>query len=167
MFYEGCLCPVCEVGSLKLVSRTEEFVYKGNKIVLTRDVWGCSECQEFFFQAKDQPEIERTLTDRRRKVDGLLVSEEIQAIREHLCLTTADFASLLRIPEQDLMYYETGQDAQSYELDDVLRILRDYPEAINVFKQERKIISKPRLKRKSSTGRSRHSQERTPQPTEV
>lgn len=126
---------MCEVGTLSLVERDLKFEYKGNNVVLNREVWECSDCKESFFQAKDEPEVERILTDRRRKVDGLLVSEEITRIREQLNVTIAEFAEVLRIPEKNVAYYESGQDTQSYELDDVFRILREYPEAINALKQ--------------------------------
>lgn len=167
IFYNGCLCPVCEVGSLNLVNRDEEFVYKGNKIVLSREVWECSECKEFFFQAKDRPGIEKILTDRRRKVDGLLISDEITHIREQLNMTQAEFATILRISEQALAYYESGQDAQSYELDDTLRILCEYPEAINVLKQERKKTTKKRSKPKTPKLEPICAKEMTPQPVKA
>jgi len=164
VFYNGCLCPVCEIGSLNLVSRDEEFVYKGNKIVLSREVWECSECKEFFFQAKDRPEIEKILTDRRRRVDGLLVSEEIKSIREQLHMTTAELAEILRISEKHLVYYENGQDSQSYELDDLLRILRKHSEALDVLKQECKDTGKKHTKRRSKTSLPILTEEKTPQP---
>ena len=168
IFYDGCLCPVCEAGSLKLASRTEEFVYKGNKVVLTREVWECAECQEFFFQRKDKPEIQQILADRRRRVDGLLMSSEIQAIRVQLHLTPAALADLLRIPEQALCAYETGQSTQNYELDDVLRILQVYPETITVFEPQKPAPrTQPRPKRKPAALRSRLVREKMPQPVEA
>lgn len=136
IFYEGCRCPVCETGTLSLVQKDLDFDYKGNTIILTRDVWECPVCHESFLQTRDEPEVERILTDRRRGVDGLLVSEEILRIREQLQLSRQELAQTLRISEQVLAAYETGEDAQSYALDDLLRLLRVYPDAINVLRQE-------------------------------
>lgn len=163
-FYNGCMCPVCEVGTLSLVERDLEFEYKGEKVILTREVWECSECKESFFQAKDKPEIKRVLTDRRRRVDDLLVSEEIIRVREQLHMTIAELAKVLRIPEKNLAYYESGQYTQSYEMDDLLRILQEYPEAINVLKQERKKTKKKRSKRKNPKLKPIRAKEMTPQP---
>lgn len=67
-FSEGDVCPVCESGTLRLVNRDLKFDYKHDTVVLNRDVWECSECQESFLQAKDRREVEKTLTDRRRTV---------------------------------------------------------------------------------------------------
>lgn len=66
----------------------------------------------------------------------MLVSEEIIRIREQLRLTRAELAQSLRIPEHALSMYETGEDVQSYALDDLLRLLRVYPDAVNVLRQE-------------------------------
>jgi HTH-type transcriptional regulator / antitoxin MqsA len=146
-FYQDCVCPVCEVGTLTLIEKDLDFTYKGETMVLRRSVWECSDCQESFLQNNDERDVEKILTDRQRRVDGLLVSEEIQTIREKLHLTTAGFATLLRISEQDLMNYESGQDVQRYELDDVLRILQAYPEAIAVF-QPTQPVQRRRMKQK-------------------
>ena len=54
VFYVGCLCPVCEIGTLSLVRRDLDFEYKGDKVVLGRDVWECSECHESFLQANQR-----------------------------------------------------------------------------------------------------------------
>ena len=97
-YHDGCMCPACEIGTLSLVERDLEFEYKGEKISLIREVWGCSECKESFFQAKDKPEVEKILTDRRRRVDGLLISEEMTDIRDQLHLTIAELAR----------FFETG-----------------------------------------------------------
>lgn len=165
-FYrEGCMCPACEAGTLSLVERNLEFEYQGDKVILTRRVWACSACQESFFQGKDKPEIQQILADRRRRVDGLLASAEIQAIREQLHLTPAALAELLRIPEQALCAYETGQSTQSYELDDVLRILQAYPQTIQVFEpQKPKQNYQQRPKRKPAALRSRLVREKKRQP---
>ncbi len=78
IFYEGGLCPVCEVGALALVNKEIEFDYKDNKMSFKRDILECETCRESFFQPHDEDEIEKALTDRRRKVDGLLTSDEIR-----------------------------------------------------------------------------------------
>lgn len=136
IFYAGCRCPVCEIGTLNLVQKDLDFDYKGQTITLTRDVWECLACQESFLQPQDEPEVERILPDRRRRVDGLLVSGEILRIREQLRLSRRELAQTLRISEQVLAAYETGEDAQSYALDDLLRLLRVYPDAVNVLREE-------------------------------
>ncbi len=81
IFREGSLCPVCEAGTFDLVRKEIEFDYKEEKLSLQRDILECQTCKESFFQPHEEREIEKVLTDRRRKVDGLLTSDEIRAIR--------------------------------------------------------------------------------------
>ncbi|MCP5074735.1 MAG: type II toxin-antitoxin system MqsA family antitoxin, partial [Rhodobacteraceae bacterium] len=78
----------------------------------------------------DEREIEKYLTDARRTIDGLLTSHEIKTIREHFQMTQVEFARLLRVSDKTFARYENGHVAQGYAMDDLLRILREFPETI-------------------------------------
>lgn len=147
IFYEGSLCPVCETGTLVLTRKETEFEYKHEKLLVTRDVLECQTCQETFFQPHDEREIEKLLTDRRRTVDGLLTSDEIRTIRQQFGLTQVEFATYLRVSQKTFARYETGQATQSYAMDDLLRILQNYPEVIKLFTQKTSVPQpmQPRL----------------------
>jgi len=76
-FYNGMKCPVCEVGVLELQREDMVFEYKGKKTVLRdQEVFKCQECDESFLHPKNERNIEKLLTDNRRRIDGLLTSEE-------------------------------------------------------------------------------------------
>ncbi len=131
--YHGMVCPVCEVGTLESHPEELEFDYKGRKTVISgKTLFRCPECDESFLSPRDEREIEKYLTDARRTIDGLLTSHEIKAIREHFQMTQVEFARLLRVSDKTFARYENGQVAQGYAMDDLLRILREFPETIRV-----------------------------------
>lgn len=136
-FNEGMVCPVCEIGKLKAVSKDLEFEYKDVKAVIpNRKVFECSTCEESFVDPKDERELEKMLTNHRRSVDGLLSDYEIKKIREQYKMTQVDFAKALRVGEKNFARYENGYSMQSYAMDNLLRVLRDYPYTISAFYKE-------------------------------
>ena len=140
MIHEGNRCPTCEEGTLTRVTKEVEFTYKGDTLRLQREVLICPSCEEAFFSPQDEREIEKLLTDRRRRVDGLLTSEEIRSIRRQFKMTQVEFATYLRVSKKTFARYETGQATQSYAMDDLLRILQRYPEAFQVFTQKKQTV---------------------------
>lgn len=131
---EGILCPVCEAGKLQTVRKDLEFEYKAEKTFF-RDhkVFVCSECAEQFLNDEDERAIERKLTDIRRKMDGLLTSDEIRSIRRRFGFTQIAFAQLLGVGEKNFARYESGQASQGRTTDHLLRILRERPDTIQVI----------------------------------
>lgn len=133
---EGATCPVCEEGTLSLHQKDVDFSYKGHSVQIQREVLVCSICGESFFQAQDERAIEKTLADRRRGIDGLLTSDEIRSIRKQFDMTQMEFAQYLRVSQKTFARYENGQVTQSYAMDDLLRILQQFPEAMHLFTQQ-------------------------------
>jgi YgiT-type zinc finger domain-containing protein len=69
-FLSGMVCPVCETGIFKASQEDLRFEYKGIKTILPkRGVFRCEECEESFINPKEEREIEKLLTDERRKID--------------------------------------------------------------------------------------------------
>ena len=158
----GMVCPVCESAGLEENSSDMEFEYKGKKVVVSNiSQFDCPVCKESFINRKDRRVLERLLTDERRKVDGLLTSAEIKAIRKIFNVTQVQFAKALRVGEKNFARYESGQSAQSYAMDGLLRVLREFPEAFKMFDKdwsdvgERKIIQVETSYRKKRAQRAR------------
>ncbi|MCP4756223.1 MAG: type II toxin-antitoxin system MqsA family antitoxin, partial [Proteobacteria bacterium] len=126
-------CPVCEMGKMHLRNQKLEFEYKDDVLKIEREVLECEACQETFFQDKDEREIEKVLTDRRREVDNLLTSDEIRAIRKKFNMTQKEFAKTLRVSEKSFARYECVQSTQGYAMDNLLRILNELPLAVNIL----------------------------------
>lgn len=136
-FEEGMVCPVCEVGKMKTISKNLEFEYKDVQVVIpNRKVFECMICKESFTDPKDERELEKILTNHRRSVDGLLPDYEIRKIREQYNMTQVGFAKALRVGEKNFARYENGHSMQSCAMDNLLRVLRDYPYTISAFHKE-------------------------------
>lgn len=135
-FFDGMSCPVCDVGTLTSHQEAMTFEYKGHKTTFEATlVFTCSNCHESFLDPHNERERQQRLTDERRRVDGLLTSQEIKAIRQQFHMTQTEFAKMLRVSEKTFARYETGQATQGYAMDDLLRILRDFPETSRVITQ--------------------------------
>jgi len=151
-FYRGMTCLVCETGSLELQKEDIEFEYKGKKTIIhNQEVFKCPECDESFLNPKDERMIEKFLTDERRKVDGLLTSDEIRMIRQQFNMTQTEFASVLRVAEKTFARYESGQTAQSYAMDNLLRILWKCPETLEIIRHPSSEVQIKRIEKKMST----------------
>ena len=136
-FFEGMNCPVCEVAGLKAHSQDMAFEYKGKQITVANiKQFACPVCGESFIDKNDRKKLEKLLTDERRKVDGLLSSEEIKKIRSKFGVTQVQFAKALKVGEKNFARYESGQSVQSAAMDDLLRVLKAFPQAYKLFDKE-------------------------------
>lgn len=132
----GMICPVCEDGVLVEARKKVKFAYKGVESNVEGRVFGCDQCGESFWDPKDERAIERMLTDERRKIDGLLTSDQIRSIRESFGFTQAQFARALGVGEKNFARYETGASMQGKTTDQLLRILMQLPKALELITKE-------------------------------
>lgn len=133
-FKNGMICPVCEIGKLTEENKDITFEYKGKKRTISNQVvYECHECGESFQNNHDQILTDKLLMDSRREIDSLLTSQEIRSIRNQFGLTQVDFAKLLQVGEKNFARYESCHATQSRMTDNLLRVLREYPQAIKVF----------------------------------
>jgi HTH-type transcriptional regulator / antitoxin MqsA len=137
---KGEVCPVCESGKLEEKCEDIKFEYKGSYLLFPNEkALACGKCGESFFDPKRNREIEKELTDHRRKTDGLLTSEEIKAIREMFGMTQVKFAELLGVGEKNFARYESGQTTQSKSMDHLLRVLMHRPEVMSLINRRYKL----------------------------
>jgi len=129
----GTLCPICESGKLSSIQKDIDFNYKGHIRSFNKTVFACPECEEEFLESTDQKQIDKKLTDFRRGIDGLLTSNKIKQIRLQFKYTQTELAKILKVGEKNFARYENGQSTQSRGMDNLLRILKVYPKAINVI----------------------------------
>ena len=83
---------------------------------------------------------QKTIKDFQRRVDGLLTSEEIKQIREKYGLSQRELARILGVAEKSIAKYEAGFVAQSKAMDNLLRIIREFPEVLEFLKKPKKKI---------------------------
>ena len=140
MFTGESPCPICgQVGLQKKVI-TETFEYKGKKFDYPNYiVYECKSCGESIVDRKTLKESGRSIRDFYRRVDGLLVAEEIYRIRKFkLCLTQDRASELLGGGAKSFARYENSEVIQSVALDNLLRVLDEFPHAIKVIEDKNK-----------------------------
>ncbi len=140
MYKDGDMCPICGVGTIKVERKPETFEYKGKTLTLELTVYSCDVCGEDFFDDEEMRKHQKTIKDFQRRVDGLLTSEEIKQIREKYGLSQRELARILGVAEKSIAKYEAGFVAQSKAMDNLLRIIREFPEVLEFLKKPKKKI---------------------------
>ncbi|PIE00033.1 MAG: hypothetical protein CSA81_14145 [Acidobacteria bacterium] len=129
-------CPFCNAEN-SVIQKTisQEFEYKEQKKIFDEyKVYECSQCLEQFERPEDNKDVEKQIIAFQRKVDGLLLPEEIKELRERLGLTQKDFAALLGVGEKSFTRYERGTVVQGRSMDNQLRLIQSNPDwAIKVL----------------------------------
>ncbi|GAB6178566.1 hypothetical protein JCM16814_34570 [Desulfobaculum senezii] len=134
MLHEGLPCPMCSAGTLERVVSEESITYKGRtKSVPGYISYACPNCHEELTNPKENHAIEQELLAFRREVDGLLSPKEIFNLRDSLGLTQRAFAEKLGIGEKSFARYETGTVTQSKAMDNLLRVIKEYPQAMDTI----------------------------------
>ena len=125
------LCPLCNDGNLRKKNRDQSFNYKGRELIIPNySVYVCDKCNEEFVDEKTINAAEKKLRDFHRKVDNLLTSDEIIAIRKKLKLTQEKLAEKLGISRITIARYESGQLTQDKSQDIHFRLLVENPNCL-------------------------------------
>jgi HTH-type transcriptional regulator/antitoxin MqsA len=123
-------CPVCGTKLLER-TKTEEFKYKGQTTELRTFLLVCNKClTETVLNAEDIPKQKERF---KLSVDGYLTDIDIKRIRRNLGLSQEAMGKKLRVGLKNFARYESLGGHQSKAMDDLLRILEVYPEAIKVL----------------------------------
>jgi len=134
---KGRLCPVCEKGKLQEVRKDLSFVYKGrSKSFPNQRVYTCNVCDYEGLTRGDNEQIEKTLTDFRRIIDGLLPCDTLKSIREGLGLNKKSMAKLLSVNEKTVGRYENGKVTQSAQVDKLYRVLEAFPNIATIIEPD-------------------------------
>jgi len=124
------ICPVCEKGKLREKKKDLVFNYKNElKKFENETVYECNLCSNEILPKDADAKIEKGLTDFRRGINGLLLSDQLKAIRESLSLKKNEMAKLLSVNEKTVGRYENGKITQSEQIDKLYRILQIFPSA--------------------------------------
>src|SRR5512133_647545 len=130
----GMECQICGSMNIEITVGKEEFTYKGSTLII--DDYKRTVCHNCGESTVDNESYERSiplLRDFHRSVDGYLTGDEIKCIRKSFNMTQDEFSSVLGGGEKAFARYETGRVMQSKPMDNLLRILKVYPEAISVL----------------------------------
>lgn len=138
-------CPICGGSQLERREVTETFEYKGRSFEYPNYVvYGCASCGEEIVDRKCLKESGRKIRDFYRKVDGLLLSDEIKRIRKFkLELTQDDASKLIGGGPKSFCKYENCDVIQSEAVDNLLRVLDAYPHTMDVIKAKHNFKESP------------------------
>jgi len=133
----GDLCPVCEKGRLREIKKDLVFSYKNSsKKFRNESVFKCNVCDYEALPREANRRIEKELTDFRRNINGLLLSDQLKAIRKSLGLNVKKMAKLLSVNEKTVGRYENGKITQSEQIDKLYRILHKFPSTTNILRPD-------------------------------
>ena len=134
MYKNNDKCPICGEGILEREVITETFEYNGEKVYIPDYViFKCENCDEAIVEKDTLKTSEITIRDFQRRVDGLLTSYEIKKIRKSLGFTQEGIGNLLGGGAKGFARYERGTVSQSKAMDNLLRIIDAYPDALGVL----------------------------------
>lgn len=143
----GDPCPVCGQGQLALRRSALKTPYHGGTVVISGvEEFHCSACGESFVDHEIMKKIQPAICDQQRKIDGLLTSDEIKAIRKRLKASQSTMGALFGGGAKAFAKYETGRVSQSKALDNELRLIQRDPHNFKrlqqIEKQRRDAIKK-------------------------
>lgn len=117
-------CVNCETGSAREVVEDRTALLNDTLLSIKGDRFmKCDSCGEEYFTDEQSRIHGRRVNDARRRSEGLLTGEEIQALRRTLMLTQADLEEALGVGRKTVVRWESGTAVQSKAVDDVLRLI--------------------------------------------
>ncbi len=156
MYKDGSVCPICGTGDLATKTVDEQFTYKGQSLVVPDYlIYECAECGEALVDPASSKKAEKLLKDFSRGVDGLLSTADIKRIRKKLGFTQEQMAEVCGGGLKGFARYESGQVMQSKGMDNLLRILDEFPVALDIINRRptktlAKVVSIQDYKRKAA-----------------
>jgi HTH-type transcriptional regulator/antitoxin MqsA len=122
------ICPVCEEGHLHEATFADDFKHGDSTIHV--EGLECFVCKSCGADPVFKDQIRRNhlrVADAKRSVDGLLIGEQIKAIRAEHGLSQSDAAELFGGGANAFSKYERGDVIQSKSMDKLLRLASKYP----------------------------------------
>ncbi len=123
------LCPACG-GSMIRETRADTILYKGVSADVSQPGWWCQDCAEAVLDPADQEAADQAYKDLRAGVDGILLPEQVRAIRKRLGLSQRKAGEVLGGGPRAFQKYERGVVAVSRPMSNLLRLLDADPEAV-------------------------------------
>ena len=111
-------------------SRADNITYKSETISIRQPGWWCRDCDEAVFDPEDQEAADRAFQQLRARVDGLLLPEQVRAIRKRLGLSQRKAGELLGGGPRAFQKYERGLVTVSKPMSNLLRLLDADPSGL-------------------------------------
>lgn len=116
------ICHVCD-GEVISVREVREYTIGRRSAVVEDEFMRCEACAEEYYAPGQMDAVQRRASAAIREQEGLLLPEEIRAIREDLGLSQADFERLLGVGPKTVVRWEKGTVFQNKATDALLRLV--------------------------------------------
>lgn len=123
----GIRCPMCGVGRLVRETRETVVAYKGHTAPVSLLGDWCPHCGDGILEGAALEKQERAFFKLRARVEGVLSPGEVAAIRKRLGLSQRQAGELLGGGPRAFQKYESGEQAVSTPMTNLLRLLAKDP----------------------------------------
>ena len=134
-------CGICG-GEAVLISEEREVRVGKRSAVVEDQFFRCGGCGEELYEPGQMDAVMRRASTAIRADLGLLMPEDIRALRKSLELSQVDFERLLGVGQKTVVRWEKGTVFQNQATDALLRVLRDV-ESVAEYLGARKGIPVP------------------------
>ena len=115
-------CIVCKSEDIKCLIAVESHLYKGNELQIPLEYSVCNGCGREFVPKPQILRGEIAVRNAKKKVDGLLSSEEISQARAKLFISQEQASKVFGGGKNAFSKYERGEVSQSAAMDKLIRV---------------------------------------------
>ena len=129
----------CECQSMRettVIKKEQTLIVKDREITLTAPVRVCAVCGEEVLDEKLDAETLRLFYNEYRRLENLLLPEEIKSIRKKYNLSQASFAKFLGFGEKTIARYENGA-IQDFCHDNMIRLMSSIDSFMLLWKERK------------------------------
>lgn len=119
-------CPVCDAQATQGMDRFEVPV-GARRVTVSAERMRCHQCGEAFLTPDQMDAAQVAASNQIRREEGLLLPEEIRAIRYTFGLSQTALEQLLSAGAKTVVRWERGTVFQNKTTDELLRLVRDVP----------------------------------------
>lgn len=131
-------------GKMKILERDATCIVKGTSITFKEKIRVNEETGEEIYDPKLEQENDVKLYNEYRKLNSLLLPEEIKSIREKYGVTQVEFAQILGLGDKTITRYENGS-LQDMAQNNLIKIVGRNPEEFLKLLRECKKLSKEKI----------------------
>jgi HTH-type transcriptional regulator/antitoxin MqsA len=124
-------CFACDSEAIELVRDRVDFAIGRRSTPVVVERFRCGNCGESFYTPTQAHAAQLAAANEMRRQDNLLLPTEIVAIRKKYRFTQAQLEQLLGVGPKTVVRWEGGTVFQSRAIDDLLRVLDEFPQAVD------------------------------------
>jgi putative zinc finger/helix-turn-helix YgiT family protein len=162
MFKPDSICPLCEEEGTVSIIKDDVWTYTHAGLGETYRVEGitcchCSACNEKYIQpGMDKLNLPK-ITDAKRKLEGLMTSQEIEGLLQSLPFSQKQLEELLGIGEHSFSRWKSGSVTQNAACDNLLYLISSDPSLLERLALRHGQSLTPRKKGRPSKGKANAS----------